>query len=147
MVALAPGVSLCWKWLLMCPAGRGRGRGLLLGGFHQPRQTGDAGAGLDPRSDPSRFQRYPEPERHLFEQREAILPVAEVEGQTQRHLSPRDPDSSRASSDVGAEVDSESVAEDPSDAGAVSVEDLHLLGLVLDDFLQLTDVRAVVSFV
>ena len=130
------------------PAGRGRGRGLLLGGFHQPRQTGDAVAGLDPRSDPSGFQRYPEPERHLFEQREAILPVAEVEGQTQRHLSPRDsPDSSRASSDVGAEVDSESVASDPSDVGAVSVEDLHLLGLILDDLLQLTDVRAVVSFV
>ena len=130
------------------PVGRGRGRGLLLGRSHQPRQIGDVGAGLDPRSDPSGFQRYPQPERHLFEQREAILPVAEVEGQTQRHLSPRDsPDSSRASSDVGAKVDSESVASDPSDVGAVFVEDLHLLGLVLDDLLQLTDMRAVVSFV
>ena len=110
----------------MPPAGRGRGRGLLLGGF----------------------QRFPEPERHLFEQRGAILPVAEVEGQAQHHLSPRDsPDSSRASSDAGAEVDSESVASDPSDAGAVSVEDLHLLGLILADALQLSDVRAVVSFV
>ena len=130
------------------PAGRGRGRGLLLGGFHQPRQIGDVGAGLDPRNDPSGFQHYPQPGRHLFEQREAILPVAEVEGQTQRHLSPRDsPGSSRASSDVEAEVDSESMASDPSDVGEVSAEDLHLLCLVLDDLLQLSDVRSVVSFV
>ena len=132
----------------MPPAGRGHGRGLLLGGFHQPHQTGGSGAGLGPRSDQSRFQRFPELERHLFEQREAILPMAEVEGQAQHHLSPRDsPDSSRASSDAGAEVDSESVASDPSDAGAVSVEDLRLLGLILDDALQLSDVGAVVSFV
>ena len=132
----------------MPPAGRGRGRGLLLGGSHQPHQTGGSGAGLGPRSDQSGFQRFPEPERRLFEQREAILPMAEVEGQAQHHLYPRDsPDSSQASSDAGAEVDSESVASDPSDAGAVSVEDLHLLGLILDDALQLSDVRAVVSFV
>ena len=74
--------------------------------------------------------------------------MAEVEGQTQRHLFPRDsPGSSRVSSDAEAEVDSESVASDPSDAGAVSVEDLHLSGLVLDDLLQLSGARSVVSFV
>ena len=37
----------------MPPAGRGRGRGLLLGGFHQTHQTGGSGAGLGPRSDQS----------------------------------------------------------------------------------------------
>ena len=74
--------------------------------------------------------------------------MAEVEGQTQRRLSLRgSPGSSRASSDVEVEVDSESVASDPSDAGEVSAEDLHLLCLVLDDLLQLSDVRSVVSFV
>ena len=84
----------------------------------------------------------------MFEQREAILPVAEVEGQTQRRLSLRDsPGSSWASSDVKVEVDSESVASDPSDVGEVSAEDLYLLCLVLDDMLQLSDVRSVVSFV
>ena len=95
---------------------------------------------LRSQKDPSGFQRYPQPGRHLFEQREAILPVAEVEGQTS-------PGSSRASSDVEVEVDSESAASDPSDAGEVSAEDLHLLCLVLDDLLQLSDVRSVVSFV
>ena len=130
------------------PAGRGRGRGLLLGGSHQPRQIDNGAVGLDPRNDPSGFQRYPQPGRHLFEQREAILPVAEVEGQTQRRLSLRgSPGSSRASWDVEVEVDSESVASDPSDVGEVSAEDLHFLCLVLDDLLQLSDVRSVVSFV
>ena len=126
----------------------GRGRGLLLGGSHQPRQIDDGAVGLDPRNDPSGFKRYPQPGRHLFEQREAILPVVEVEGQTQRRLSLRgSPGFSRASSDVEVEVDSESVASDPSDVGEVSAEDLHLLCLVLDDLLQLSDVRSVVSFV
>ena len=75
-----------------------------------------------------------------------ILPVAEVEGQTQRRLSLRgSPGSSRASSDVEVEV--ESAASDPSDVAEVSAEDLHLLCLVLDDLLQLSDVRSVVSFV
>ena len=130
------------------PAGRGGGRGLLLGGSHQRRQIDDIAAGLDPRNDPSGFQRYPQPGRHLFEQREAILPVAEVEGQTQHRLSLRDsPGSSWASSNVEVEVDSESVASDPYDVGKVSAEDLHLLCLVLDDLLQLSDVRSVVSFV
>ena len=71
-----------------------------------------------------------------------------MEGQTQRRLSLRDsPGSSRASSDVEVEVDSEFVASDPSDVGEVSAEDLHLLCLVLDDLLQLSDVRSVVSFI
>ena len=124
----------------------GRGRGLLLGGSRQPRQIDVGAVGLDPISDPSGFQRYPQPERHLFEQREAILPVAEVEGQTQRPISLRGSSgSSRASSDVEAEVDSGSAASDPSDAGEVSAEDL--MCLVLDDLLQLSDVWSVVSFV
>ena len=84
----------------------------------------------------------------MFEQREAILPVAEVEGQTQRRLSLRgSPGSSRTSLDIEVEVDSESVASDPSDIREVSAEDLHLLCLVLDYLLQLSDVRSVVSFV
>ena len=144
------GLPLCVPLLEVAPylPPAGRGRGLLLGGSRQPRQIDVGAVGLDPRSGPSGFQRYPQPERHLFEQREAIVPVAEVEGQTQRRLSLRGSSgSSRASSDAGAEVDSGSAASDPSDAGEVSAEDLNLLCLVLGDLLQLFDIRSVVSFV
>ena len=128
--------------------GYGRGRGLLSGESHPPRQTDAGVVDSNPRIDLSGFRRYPEPERHLFEQREMVMPVAEVQGLVQHHLSPTDSSGlSQAPSDVEAEVDSDSVVSDSFGSGGVTVEDLNLLCLVLDDLLQISDVRSVAHIV
>ena len=88
--------------------GYGRGRGLLSGESHPLLQTDAGVADSNPRIDLSGFRRHPEPERHLFEQREMVMPVAEVQGFVQHHLSPTNSSGiSQAPSDVGAEVDSD----------------------------------------
>ena len=128
--------------------GYGRGRGLLSGESHPPHQTDAGVVDSNPRIDLSGFRRYPEPERHLFEQREMVMPVAEVQGLVQHHLSQTDSSGlSRAPSDVEAEVDSDSVVSDSFGGGGVTVEDLNLLCLVLDDLLQISDVRSVAHIV
>ena len=128
--------------------GYGRGRGLLSGESH-PLLPTDAGVvDSNPRIDLSGFLRYPEPERHLFEQREMVMPVAEVQGLVQHHLSPTNSSGiSQAPSDVEAEVDSDSVVSDAFGGGGVTVADLNLLCLVLDDLLQISDVRSVAHIV
>ena len=102
----------------------------------------------NPRIDLSGFRRHPEPERHLFEQREVVMPVAEVQGFAQHHLSPTNSSGiSQAPSDVGAEVDSDSVVSDAFGGDGVTVSDLNILCLVLDDLLQISDVRSVAHIV
>ena len=46
-----------------------------------------------------------------------------------------------------AEVDSDSVVSDAFGGGGVTVSDLNLLCLVLDDLLQISDVRSVAHIV
>ena len=138
-----------WPPSVRSPAGGyGRGRGLLSGESHPPRQTDAGVVDSNARIDLSGFRRYPEPERHLFEQREMVVPVAEVQGLVQHHLSPTNSSGlSQVPSDVEAEVDSDSVVSDSFGGGGVTVEDLNLLCLVLDDLLQLSDVRSVAHIV
>ena len=77
-----------------------------------------------------------------------VMPVAEVQGLVQHHLSPTNSSGlSQAPSDVEAEVDSDSVVSDSFSGGGVTVEDLNLLCLVLDDLLQISDVRSVAHIV
>ena len=74
--------------------------------------------------------------------------VAEVQGLVQHHLSPTNSSGiSQAPSDVEAEVDSDSVVSDTFGGGGVTVADLNLLCLVLDDLLQISDVRSVAHIV
>ena len=128
--------------------GYGRGRGLLSGESHPLLQTDAGVVDSNPRIDLSGFRRHPEPERHLFEQREMVMPVAEVQGFVQHHLSPTNSSGiSQAPSDVEAEVDSDSVVSDAFGGGGVTVSDLNLLCLVLDDLLQISDVRSVAHIV
>ena len=128
--------------------GYGRGRGLLSGGSHPLLQTDAGVVDSNPRIDLSGFRRHPEPERHLFEQREVVMPVAEVQGFAQHHLSPTNSSGiSQAPSDVEAEVDSDSVVSDAFGGGGVTVSDLNILCLVLDDLLQISDVRSVAHIV
>ena len=128
--------------------GYGRGRGLLSGESHPLLQTDAGVVDSNPRIDLSGFRRYPEPERHLFEQREMVMPVAEVQGFVQHHLSPTNSSGiSQVPSDVEAEVDSDSVVSDAFGGGGVTVSDLNLLCLVLDDLLQISDVRSVAHIV
>ena len=102
--------------------GYGRGRGLLSGESHPLLQTDAGVVDSNPRIDLSGFRRYPEPERHLFEQRETVMPVAEVQGFVQHHLSPTNSSGiSQAPSDVEAEVDSDSVVSDAFGGGGVTI--------------------------
>ena len=124
------------------------GRGLLLAKFDQQRQIDVGAAGSNPRNDRFRHQHYQRSESSQFSRMPSPLPAAQVEGQVHYHLFPRDSrDSSPTPSVVEAEVDSESAASDfPDETSEVSVDDLHLLSLALEDLLAISDIRSVMLY-